>query len=115
MVALNAPSPGHHAPGQDEPAQAEVGFTDAFRQAQREKCRIHRDGRRRDPSPAEIAAMCEEIRRGWSAAEHRIRAGLAPADNTGRARMTRQLENRGYVRDWTPPVCRDFSMGKGVR
>ncbi|MBX3447937.1 MAG: hypothetical protein KF777_00170 [Planctomycetaceae bacterium] len=114
MVA-NAPSPRDSAPGQSEPARSEVGFSDAYRQAQRQKAIAHRDGRRRDPSPAEIAAMCEEIRRGWSKAEHRIRAGLAPADNNARKAMTRQLESRGYVRGWTPPVCRDFSGGKGVR
>lgn len=115
MVATNAPSPGHHAPGQSEPQRSEVGFTDAFRNAQRAKCMAHRDGNRRDPTPEEIAAMCEEIRKGWSKAEHRIRAGLAPADQEGRTKMRKDMDRRGYPSGWTPPICRDFTVGKGVR
>lgn len=59
------------------------------------------------PSPEEIRAACAEIREGWSAAEHRIRAGLAPAGPIARKAMKRQLERRGFVRGWTVPVCRN--------
>lgn len=115
MVATNAPVPGHHAPGQTEPQVSEVGFSDAYRQAQRQKAIAHRDGSRRDPSPAEIRLACLAIQEEWSPAERRARAGAFPASDAQRKHVKRQLNRHGYVRGWTPPVCRSFDIGKGVR
>lgn len=115
MVALNAPSPRDVTPGQLDPAQAEVGFSDAYRQAQRQKAIAHRDGRRRDPSPEEIREACLAIQEEWSPAERRARAGAILMTDAQRKHTTRQLNRHGYVRSWTPPVCRDISTGKGVR
>lgn len=114
MVGHNAPSPCNSAPGQSEP-DLEYGFDDPDVLTDQEKRGLSQQGRNRDPSPAEIAEACAEIRKGWSKGEHRIRAGLAPADNYGRDQMHRELNRNGYVRGWTPPVCRDFTVGKGVR
>lgn len=115
MVVHAAPSPWQPTPGQTEPEVCEFGFDDPEMMTDREKRGLHQAGRSRDASPAEIAAMCAEIRKGWSKGEHRIRAGLAPADNYGRDQMHRELNRFGYVRGWTPPICRDFATGKGVR
>ena len=40
-------------------------------------------GNHKVPTPEEIAACCREIRRGWSEAEHRRRAGVG----TGRLQL----------------------------
>jgi hypothetical protein len=47
-----------------------------------------------EPTPAEIRQRCEEIRRRWSPAEHRLRS--TPRIEKGR----RAVE----CRHWSPPV-----------
>jgi len=103
MVATYAPSPRQPVPGRTEPERSEFGFNDPDNMTVWERAAARR---RRDPSPAEIAAMCAEIRKGWSEAEHRYRAGMAPVDPLGRMTMARTLEDFGGVRGWRPPVCR---------
>jgi hypothetical protein len=99
MVATYAPGPRQPVPGPAQPRRRGNFFD-------RE--------RRPDPSPEEIAAACAEIREGWSEAEHRIRAGLAPVDENGRAAMIRHLKEFGNVGGWTPPVHRCSAPRKVV-
>lgn len=78
----------------------------------REQAGEHADHRRqRDPSPAEIAARCAEIRNGWSEDEHRRRAAgyIRPEGSDTRNGI-------GFVTPstWTAPVCRMATMRKGV-
>lgn len=122
MVATNAPRPGNVTPGQAEPDVSEFGFDDPATLTPKELLAVRRrhsrepGGRRhRDPSPAEIREACLAIQEEWSPAERRARAGAFPASDAHRKHVTRQLNRHGYVRGWTPPVCRDFSGGKGVR
>lgn len=103
MVATNAPSPRQTTPGHSEPERSEFGFDDPSTLNVWERAAARR---RRDPSPAEIAARCAEIRQGWSEAEHRIRAGLAPIGACERQLMRTHLKEFGTPRSWTAPVCR---------
>jgi hypothetical protein len=67
--------------------------------------------RSRDPSPAEIAARCAEIRNGWSEAEHRRRAaGYFRPEGSD----TRNAKDFVTPQTWTAPVCRMAVMRKGV-
>lgn len=60
-----------------------------------------------DPTEAEIAAACAEIRAGWSDAERRNRAlGLIANGAGGRSVLNSAVDF------WTPPVVR---MAKGGR
>jgi len=112
MVALNAPVPGHHAPGQSEPQRSECGFDNPHELTAKERNAARR---RRDPSPQEIREACLAIQEEWSPAERRARAGAFPMSDAQRKHATRQMNRHGYVRGWTPPVCRSFDIGKGVR
>lgn len=54
--------------------------------------RKHPD-QRKDPTPAQIAEMCREIRQAWSEATERTRAGLSQHEMPGtipRAKLHRE-------------------------
>ena len=138
MVVHAAPSPRQPSPGRSEPDDSEFGsdapetmtvkeLTELRRQTARSRAAPARrsdapleeqllepvaSASSRDPSPAEIAAMCAEIRKGWSEAEHRRRAAgyERPEDSDTRNAI-------GFVlpATWTAPVCRMAMTGKGVR
>lgn len=133
------PAPGHSEPdasefGFDDPATMTVKELMAFRRLslkeraaearRRERERIRSDSlvgkqspkqanpdNERDPSPAEIAARCAEIRKGWSNAEHRRRAAGNVWPVAADSRILHRLKGS---RTWQPPVCRMATMRKGV-
>jgi hypothetical protein len=55
-----------------------------------------------NPTPDEIAAVCAEIRQGWTIAEHAIRQGFRPleAAETEAARRHRIVPIRDIVPAW---------------
>jgi hypothetical protein len=55
-----------------------------------------------NPTPDEIAAVCAEIRQGWSIAEHAIRQGYRPLESvdTEAARKHRIVPIRAIVAAW---------------
>jgi hypothetical protein len=59
------------------------------------------------PTPAEIAAACEQIRSGWSAAEQQRRKAALPNPGTGYAQQPPAAH-------WTPPAYRLDSSGEGL-
>jgi hypothetical protein len=114
MVSLAAPSPRRPTPGHTEPDASEFGFDDPDNLTEAERQAFQRKTRQRDPSPEEIAEACAEIRKGWSEAEHRYRAGMAPVDPLARGRLAKNLDDFGGVRGWKAPTVR-FGLPEVLR
>ena len=54
------------------------------------------------PNPDEISTACQEIRRGWTIAEHAVRAGYRPLEavETEAARRHKIIPISGIVAAW---------------